>query len=851
MDTGSAKKMAEITLDTMEVIAPAGPAPYQPTAPRTWNIKHTRIALSFNMKEKTANAREWIKLNPYYNGTDSLILDAKGMKIDTVKLQGKRSDIKFTWSHRNEQLRLQFPRSMYPSDSIELYLRYTAMPYTALSGGSAAISDDRGLYFVNTDQSIPNKPVQIWTQGETESNSHWMITIDKPNTRFTIQMELTVPDTFKTLSNGALIASTYQANHMRTDTWRTDMPIQPYAVMLAVGKFAIVKDSKWRNKEVSYYVEPEFEPYAKLIFKNTPEMMEYFSRRTGVPYPWNKYSQVVVRDYVSGAMENTTASLFGEFVYQDAREIADKGSEDIVAHELFHQWFGDYVTAESWSNVTVNESFANYGEQLWRMYKYGAASADELAYNDLQIYIYATRLNDPQLVRYYYDNREEVFDAISYNKGGAILRYLNRLIGDTAFDRAMNGYLTKNALGSAEAHSWRMAVEEATGQDWNWFFNQWYYHAGHPELKVVYDYNDSLQQLTATVTQEQEDSNFTYILPVKTAIIYGNEKTIVDWKIDDDEHTFVYNYKNGVKPVLIPDYTHVVVGEVRDGKKPEQWLAQYLHSDDYVNKRLAVAGAGKLISDSLSQVLITMALSDKLHAIRRLTLATIKGQQTDRYRRKWTPKVIEMATTDSNKLVRAEAFEVLGAWKVAAAKPQMAAVLYDSSYTVAGNALEALSKIDLDTAYILAKLALNTEPRATLETAAYAIIGKKGADEDIVIFEKKAPYVFGAKRFALIFSLSSYMSSVKSDVSFRRAAEVFTALVLTESMKAYRAAFGGYFFQVAARLKGEAKSDNKEEAAIAQKRMEIIKPLLQRIVNAEKDTEAAKDFKKMMKNNFE
>src|ERR1700761_7818012 len=157
------------------------------------------------------------------------------------------------------------------------------------------------------------------------------------------------------------------------------------------------------------------------IFRHTPEMIEFFSQITGVSYPWNKYDQVIVRDYVSGAMENTTASLFGEFMNQNAREIADRSNEDVVSHELFHMWFGDYVTCESWTNITVNESFANYGEQLWRAHKYGKAAGDELAYNDLQGYISSAQLNDPQLVRFYYDSREDVFDAISYNKGGAIL----------------------------------------------------------------------------------------------------------------------------------------------------------------------------------------------------------------------------------------------------------------------------------------------------------------------------------------------------------------------------------------------------------------------------------------------
>lgn len=535
----------EVDLDTLTVSVPGGARPYRGAEPRWWNIVHTRIALSFNLPEKTAAVQEWIKLHPYCYDTDSLVLDAKNMRVDSVLLTGQKNNNTLRYTYDNNHLKIYFGCFYHATDTVNLYFRYTAMPYNYLSNGSAAITEDRGLYFINTDFHQPGKPAQIWTQGETESNSNWMITIDKPNTRFTTQVELTVPDSFTTLSNGVLKKQLKKSGNTRTDIWNMDIPVSAYTVMFAIGKYNITKD-RWRNKEVRYYVEPAFAPYARKMFNNTVEMMEYFSERTGVPYPWPAYSQVVVRDYITGAMENTSASVFGEFINQNAREIADRNYEDIVAHELFHQWFGDYVTAESWSNLTVNESFANYGEQLWRTYKHGKASGDELAYNDLQSYIRMARVNDPQLVRFYYDSREEMFDHVSYNKGGAILRYLHSLTGDKAFDKAMNLYLVRNAQHTAEAHNWRMAVEEATGLDWNWFFNEWYYRAGHPVIRIVYNYNDSLQVLGVSVHQVDNDNHSLYHMPLKTAVIYGAEKTFEDWHITKRKDTFTYAYKNGV-----------------------------------------------------------------------------------------------------------------------------------------------------------------------------------------------------------------------------------------------------------------------------------------------------------------
>eukprot|EP01030_Chromulinospumella_sphaerica_P034564 gene34564-biopygen19520 len=192
-----------IDLDTITVSAEAGPAKYRLTSPTTWDIVHTRIALSFDGMKKTAAVTEWIKLHPYYYPIDTLVLDAKSMKFDSITLTGKNPQA-LRFNYKDDQVTIYLPKKYAPADTIEIYLRYTAMPYDSKTGGSAAIQSDRGLYFINTDNRSPYKPAQIWTQGETESNSHWMATIDKPNSRFTLQVEMTVADSLTTLSNGAL-----------------------------------------------------------------------------------------------------------------------------------------------------------------------------------------------------------------------------------------------------------------------------------------------------------------------------------------------------------------------------------------------------------------------------------------------------------------------------------------------------------------------------------------------------------------------------------------------------------------------------------------------------------------------
>ncbi|HEY1870917.1 MAG TPA: M1 family aminopeptidase, partial [Chitinophagaceae bacterium] len=249
-----------------------------------------------------------------------------------------------------------------------------------------------------------------------------------------------------------------------------------------------------KDKEVNYYVEPAYEPVAKRIFGFTPEMMGFYSKTLGVEFPWPKYSQITGRDFVAGAMENTSATLHSNFVQQDARELSEGNrAETTICHELFHQWFGDYVTTESWSNITLNESFADYSETLWSEYKYGKDAGDEQNFNEMQGYLQSNS-DKKDLVRFYYNDKEDVFDAVSYNKGGRILHMLRNYVGDSAFFKSLNLYLATNKFKSAEAQQLRLAFEEVTGRDLNWFWNQWYYGAGQPSLDINYSYDDATKK---------------------------------------------------------------------------------------------------------------------------------------------------------------------------------------------------------------------------------------------------------------------------------------------------------------------------------------------------------------------
>ena len=332
----------------------------------------------------------------------------------------------------------------------------------------------------------------------------------------------------------------------RTDTWQMDLPQSPYLFFMGVGDYSIVKDA-YKGKEVSYYVEKEYAPVARKIFGNTPEMIKFYADKLGVEYQWPKYSQIVGRDYVSGAMENTTATLHQETANQNARQLLDGNVwEEVIAHELFHHWFGDLVTCESWSNLTVNESFADFSEVLWDEYKYGQDAGDEHNYQAQDEYLMAAADNK-DLVRFTIAIKK-IFSMKLLTKRWPYSQYAENICWRRSFFRSLNKYLNDNKFKNAEAHQLRLAFESVTGQDLNWFWNQWYFSSGHPLLKIDYNYNDAQGKARVIVKQTQKTDKI-YKLPIAIDVYSGATALRYNVWINNRTDTFTFAYTS--RPDLI------------------------------------------------------------------------------------------------------------------------------------------------------------------------------------------------------------------------------------------------------------------------------------------------------------
>lgn len=706
-----------ITLDTLEIGSNSSVREYRAAATRINDILHTKLDVSFNWEKQYLYGKATITLTPYFYPTATLELDARGMDIKEIALLKKaeqlnsnndkkelsanneptaiETDIKvpLQYTYENDVIKIKLDKEYRKGQQYTVFIDYVSKPNELKKrGGSAAITDDKGLYFINPEGKEKNKPQQIWTQGETQANSVWFPTIDRPNERMTTELFITVDKKYVTLSNGELAYSSDNGDGTRTDCWKMELPHAPYLVMMAIGDFAIVKD-RWNDKEVSYYVEKEYEPYVKNIFGNTPEMLEFFSNKLGVPFVWNKYSQVVVRDYVSGAMENTSATLHGEFMQRTDRELLDRNYEDVISHELFHQWFGDLVTCESWSNLPLNESFATYGEYLWNEYKYGREEADMQSEESRKGYLTESARKQVNLVRYQYDDKEDMFDAHSYNKGGQVLHMLRKYVGDDAFFTALNLYLETNKFQSVEIHNLRLAFEQVTGEDLNWFFNQWFFSSGHPTLMIKTPY-DTLHKKQKVQIVQTQDLTSTPLFKIPMYIdIYANGKKdrhyITVTKVDE-----TFEFESPHPNLVNVDAEKSLLCTKFEQKTINAWAFQYKNCPLYLDRAEALEAISEYKEAPLAAEVILAALNDPYWKLREKAITQLYIADS-LHRKQIKEQLVKMVKTDKVAQVRTIALYYLASeYEDADLKPVYESALDDRSYAVMGTAIGALAKTD-------------------------------------------------------------------------------------------------------------------------------------------------------------
>ena len=786
--------IAVINLDTIETTSKAKDVlQYQPSATRINDILHTKLEVSFDWTKQYLYGKATINIKPYFYPTSTLELDARGMEIKEVALIQKdysalglqsiavtTSKKALKYKYENDVITIQLDKEYKNTEEYTIFIDYISKPNELKKhGGSAAITDDKGLYFINPDGKDKNKPQQIWTQGETQSSSVWFPTIDRPNERMTQEIYITVEKKFVTLSNGELIFSIENEDSTRTDCWKMSLPHAPYLAMMMIGEFAIVKD-KWREKEVNYYVEKEYEPYAKAIFGNTPEMMEFFSNKLGLEFAWNKYSQVVARDYVSGAMENTTAALFGEFIQRTDRELLDKNYEYVVSHELFHEWFGDLVTCESWSNLPLNESFATYGEYLWEEYKYGLDAADFHSAKSREGYLEESVGKRVNLIRFYYADKEDMFDGHSYNKGGQVLHMLRKYVGDDAFFASLKLYLETNKFSSVEIHNLRLAFEQVTGEDLNWFFNQWFLSSGHPNIviKQMYDAANKKEKVQIKQTQDLTSTPL-FKLPIAVDIYSNGKKARHKIVITKADETFEFDAKS--QPDLVNvDAEKMLLCTKSEQKSIAEWAFQYRNAPLYLDRDEALKELVQNSKDSVSAKVILSALNDKFWSVRVNVIGILKDIS------KGNEQVIknsltELVKTDDKASVRAAAIDYLsGNYQDEDLQALYKNALNDRSYNVLGSAIVAIAKANHKEGLVLAKK-YEDEKNSDVTFAIIELYANFGTAENNDFFIKSEGKFTSYSKVGFVRQYVAFLQKVDNDEITYSGAELLRRIANKES----------------------------------------------------------------------
>jgi aminopeptidase N len=491
---------------------PDTPRQYPPA--RQYDLEHLRLELSFDWEKRSVAGTATNTLVPLLPGLDHLIFHAVELRVERVRLAGK--ELPFTLDPEAGTLTVRLDHPYGPQDRLEVAIDYSAQPRA-------------GLYFVGPDRAYADKSPQIWSQGEPDLNRRWFPSWDYPDDRATSELLATVARPFQAIGNGRLVEVLERPDGRRTYHWKMEQPHSTYLVSVVVGEFTRIADTA-NGVPIEYYVPPHTPAgWARRSFGRTPDMIDYFARSTGIPYPFAKYAQSAVYDYMWGGMENISATTQTARTLHDERAEQDNPSEGLVSHEAAHQWFGDLITCDSWDHVWLNEGMANYFEALYRGH---AGGADELAQkiDEYRESYFAEDRDEYRrpIVTNRYSDPIALFDRHTYEKGALVLHMVHYLLGEEGWWKGLHDYAQRYANRTVTTADLQSALEHSTGVSLGALFDQYVYGAGYPELAVRWDYQPETGMVHLEVRQKQKLDAETglFSFPLEVALV-GDAGTTV------------------------------------------------------------------------------------------------------------------------------------------------------------------------------------------------------------------------------------------------------------------------------------------------------------------------------------
>jgi aminopeptidase N len=714
------------------MLAPADSSAYRKYAPdREFDLLHLALDVTPDFKARSVRGQATIRFKPIARPLEQLKLDAVELAVEAVTSSAKIAAYQAT----DKQIIVTFAEAIPVDKEATVTVTYSATPR-------------KGLYFRTPEMGYNATDTHIWTQGEPIEARHWYPCFDSPNEKFTSEVTCRVPSDMVVLSNGKRISEEKQAgSDLVAVRWLQDKPHVNYLICLVAGYFKKVED-KYRDIPLAFYTTPSEIEQAKYSFEGTKDMMEFFEKEIGVPYPWAKYDQVCVGDFGWGGMENTTLTTLNERTLHTPEFETLRSSQGLVAHELAHQWFGDLVTCKDWAHLWLNEGFASYYDLLYDRHRRGRDSFLYDLYSSAKGIIgQADQTN--AVVRRDYNEPEQQFGYQVYPKGAWVLHMLRSQLGEDLYRTCIKTYVERHQYGTAVTEDLNAVVQEFSGRSFDQFFDQWVYHASQPDLAVNYSWDEKGKIAKVTIEQKQKLSEDVLLFNFPLTIRFKTKSAAVDRKITVKEKVEDFYFPLSESPEVVridPELT--VLAKITFSPSTSMLYAQLAEKADIIGRLIAAEQLGSKKERGAVAKLKEVLNNDGFYGVRMAASKALQAINTDEayeallasarqedararqqvltdiatfYRERTYEHALKVAKEEKNPDLRAQALRIVGAYPKPEAGDVLREFLASDSYkNVLGDGAVNGIRATGDTKYVEPLLAVLKERESEFTSGGFA-----------------------------------------------------------------------------------------------------------------------------------
>jgi aminopeptidase N len=679
---------------------------------RTYHVENYKLSLRFDQPKGEVFGDEVLTLRPFESGFRKFYVDSAELTIEVVTLEPEQAKpLALAFATEGSRLWITLDQDYDPKSLLKVRVVYHGFPRT-------------GLFFVNPNESYPDRPREVFSQGEPELNHYWFPCWDYPNDMATSETVTTVPEGQSVVSNGKLVKVTHSAGQVTYD-WLESIPHSSYLTSIAVGPWHKFSD-KYENKPVDYYVPLTVdEATARRSFHLTPDMIAFFSRATGIDYPYEQYAQTTVHNYIFGGQENVSATTLTDTTLHDERADQDYPSTNLVSHELGQHWFGDFVQGRDWANIWLNEGFATYMEALYTQHHKGNDAYRFAIYEDQ---LMAQREDHEayrrSLVDRHYADPLDMFDATTHEKGAAVLEMLRYVVDgagasskpasqDEPLFQAFHQYLNTHREHDADTADLMASIWNTTGQELGWFFREWVFMAGHPEYRVeaTYDGGKNVEHVTIAQTQQVSGETPIFDMPVELGFhgANGEQRKV---KVRNNLRRQEFEITLDFTPLWVDFDPDDFIDKTLDFEQPLNSLIAEAEKDPSMMSRLwavqQLGAANSAETEKRVEALTHILITDSFYAVRSAAAASLGRIGTERSK----AVLLKALQQQKDSQVRVALVEALGHFSKEREvfDALVRAFQLDESYAVQAAAAKQLGRSGVATAFEILQAKVQARP---------------------------------------------------------------------------------------------------------------------------------------------